>query len=86
MDKLKCPFHGKIIGRDKEGNPSDPLSVPLQPKRPPKVELDPLIKPNKKEWIRTKVIKSTVKAIFYRLEFSCIMYNPLWLKILHLVP
>ncbi|XP_060573825.1 UV-stimulated scaffold protein A-like isoform X2 [Ruditapes philippinarum] len=27
MDRVKCPFHGKIIGRDKEGVPSNPDDV-----------------------------------------------------------
>ena len=27
MDRQKCPFHGKIIGRDKMGNPTDPKDI-----------------------------------------------------------
>ncbi|CAH1792451.1 unnamed protein product [Owenia fusiformis] len=28
MDRIKCPFHGKIIGRDKTGAPSNPNDCP----------------------------------------------------------
>ncbi|KAJ8026228.1 UV-stimulated scaffold protein A [Holothuria leucospilota] len=28
MDRLKCPFHGKIIPRDEDGKPSNPEDIP----------------------------------------------------------
>lgn len=27
MDRIKCPFHGTIIGRDEDGNPTDPKDI-----------------------------------------------------------
>ncbi|XP_074660261.1 UV-stimulated scaffold protein A-like [Tubulanus polymorphus] len=32
MDRVKCPFHGKIIPRDEQGKPADPKQLPTKTK------------------------------------------------------